>query len=350
MSNRIEDILGISERDLVLLKDEERAQFIYQSNQNMFFKNIKTNKLTSFGNFNIISIKELLGNTSLSNVNEKNVNDIKILYNIDIGELQGTMKTKDKCMVQVASNFNCLEVASNFTNPQKGTFIEDLKIDKTQGPAATFGPLSASLYRCHFCMSNYTGQTLTNQINLLSEFNKTLKLLCKSEIDVITIQNGKLIINNNQSKIIAQLFTQKSDSFVIVDELVNSIYIGIHENIPILYDRKEKKQIDQINYIDQVFSSTINYNINKFDTTYLLSKILLRAAYEGIYLAAIKNKTKNLYLTLIGGGSFNNDIKLIIESMKNAHNKYIKYSCLENVYLCLYDKKNTQIEQLIQNF
>lgn len=83
--------------------------------------------------------------------------------NIDIGKLQGLLKTKDKAIVQVASNFNCLEVSSRYSAPNSGNLTEYAHTDSTQEPAASFGPLAAYIYRAHFSLENFNGQTLKSR-------------------------------------------------------------------------------------------------------------------------------------------------------------------------------------------
>ena len=50
---------------------------------------------------------------------------------------------------QVASNFNCLEVAGAHVNPAGGSFVTDLMTDSTQGPAASSGAAVAAITRTH---------------------------------------------------------------------------------------------------------------------------------------------------------------------------------------------------------
>jgi hypothetical protein len=119
---------------------------------------------------------------------------------------------------------------------------------------------------------------------------------------------------------------------------INDIKIGLHTNISANYDRSQKcKFYPEGRIIDQVFTSTIQIHNNKYNKDKV--KLLLQAAYEGTYLAAIHRNTHKLVLTLIGAGAFNNPINIIIECLIDANILYAKHSKLEEVILPIYDRK-----------
>ena len=88
-----------------------------------------------------------------------------------------------------------------------------------------------------------------------------------------------------------------------------------------------------------VFDDTL-FNFHDEDLL-LYTQLLLRAAYEGSYLAAIKSGSKRLVLTLVGGGSFSNPIMLILDAIAHAHATWAGHpqSCLEEVILPIYPTK-----------
>lgn len=373
--SRVKEIIGISEKELIKLSQEDRQKLIRKREDkngrpNLYFVNLKNNKQTKIGNFTTFSINELLSfmNGELEILSDsstvKDPSRITILTSVDIGQLQATMKTQDCCMVQIASNFNCLEVPTQYSNPQSGNFIENYSRDRTQGPAASFGPLSASIYRAHFSMPNYMPQTLnieqvnTGQINLLEELSPWFNVV-----------NGKLLINSKHLKEIDEAIDFDALQF---RDFYKNVKFGLHTGCPVLYDRYgniSKEDLTsrtedsntnlnsgtefKFDEVDQVLVSTINYNNYKnsdYPIIDNISEMLLQAAYEGTYLAAQLRKTKNLYLTLIGGGAFSNHIDYIIKAIQNAHNKYARICYdLENVYLCLYDSENSYLFKTIHS-
>jgi len=98
--------------------------------------------------------------------------------------------------------------------------------------------------------------------------------------------------------------------------------------------------------VDQVCSATLCYGFvdGEFqlppEHMRNLTRALLRAAYEGAYLAAIKRGRHVLLLTLIGGASFRNPMDVIVEELANAHQKWSVHpaSQLREVRLVLYDR------------
>ena len=131
-SYRVQQIIGISERDLVKLSDQNRKRYIdYDSNE---FINSEDDSWISYGNFNMPSIEELkrevktklgfdpvlgLGKLSESKRSKIKINNVQIsvLDGIDIATIISTppeRKDKSKRMFQVASNFNCLEKSQVF--------------------------------------------------------------------------------------------------------------------------------------------------------------------------------------------------------------------------------------------
>ena len=69
-----------------------------------------------------------------------------------------------------------------------------------------------------------------------------------------------------------------------------------------------------------------------------VARTLLRAAYEATYLAAIFQRRKKLFLTVVGGGSFSNPVEIVVDEMKRAHNKWANHraSRLESCQVCLH--------------
>ena len=317
--SRVKDILGVTEEELLQLTIDERSSFIMGDT----FINKNNGKATPIGKFYTSSVQDLLNTLDTQLPKNNRHVPFKIITEADIGVIISSLKTKDKAMVQVASNFNCLEVPSRKTNIESGHLIESAHLDSTQGPAATFGPLAASLYRAHFYKG---GQGMNNQVNMLEDvepyFSKPI--------------NGKLTLSGHETDI--------ND----VDHVVKQIKCGIHENSVILYGRdKDGRHFELYNaceLVDQVFNASINIrnygNRTSKSNQLKITRTLLRAAYESTYLSAIYRKREVLYLTLVGGGVFGNPIDMIVEELVRSHKLYSGHpqSSLKKVVLCLYDK------------
>ena len=325
LPSRVKALIGVTEQELVVSKD--KSQYITEKDGLLYFTNG-----TPIGEFSTPSIKDLKGMLSSTPVRARSKRcKLAVLQNTDTGVLQANLKTADKAMVQVASNFNCLEVPSRYRTPDCGDLVEYADQDTTQGPAACFGPLAGYLYRTHFVFGG-DGQTSNKQINLLENVTDYFGVPV----------NGKLTLKGDES-----LVTHP-------DSVVNAVKIGLHTDVSVIYGRNKQGlnyELDEpYPQIDQCFSSTINYNDYGQHTKNIdiISRTLLRAAYEGVYLSALTRQSKNLYLTMIGGGSFGNKESIILEEMTKAHLRWANHptSALENVYLCLYEPDSRIIEKL----
>lgn len=346
MSSRVKEIIGISELDLVQLDQKDHKQFILAdaTGSELCFINTETFNVTPIGSFKTLSVKalkELIEEIPYphSKKSDKNKCRFIIKEGVDIGELQSTLKTHNKAMVQVASNFNCLEVPSRYCPPNTGYLVDKAHKDSTQGPAASFGPLPAYLFRAHFSIPNFQGQVGDQQLNLLEDVGKYFG----------EPQNGKLTLYGNEEPI------RDGDT---MEKVVDMIKVGLHSDVRVIFGRDSKK----LNFclekpypmIDQCFNSTINLmdfgrKVHPKQLT-SITRALLRAAYESTYLSAIYKQRKVLYLTLIGGGCFHNPINMILEELVRAHKLWVSHpkSKLEQVYLCLYEKENKGIKAFLE--
>lgn len=380
MHCNVESILGVSESALVKLSATERKAFLGTGDHGSpCFVNRTTGQRSSYGNFQVLTVADLRQRVeSMAAVARSRPPDHKKQHKppvslttkskIDIGELQATtLRTNDDAMVQVASNFNCLENGSISRPPDCGNLVNGACTDRTQGPAAVFGPLSAYLYRAHFVAlgEGLIGQTREGRgINLLQNVSQYFG----------TPINGKLRLQGDEIPV--------QD----VDAVVDQICIGLHSNVPVMFGRNKDGNIflnihsrhppssnkkkpkpkttniqtssasaDTTPYypkIDQVFNASINMNYigrmskacrkhshgNVQEAANHMSRVLLRASYEGLYLAAIAQERRQLYLTLVGGGSFGNEFNIILQEMQRAHDKWAGHpaSRLELCQICLY--------------
>ena len=190
-------------------------------------------------------------------------------------------------MFMVASNFNCLEVASERTNPFNGHFITRLMSDSTQGPSASGG----------------------------AAFGSILRVIANADRPINLLENTPLASSVNNGK----LYYKKSTPLPDPDDVM----IGLHTNVAASFLRStECRYNSRANRINQVYTSTCICTDGKPNA---LSKVLLDAAYEGVYLAAIRTQAPKIYLTLIGGGVFRNSRDLIYRSILRAHQLYSKY-------------------------
>mmetsp|Transcript_88169 Transcript_88169/g.169775 ORF Transcript_88169/g.169775 Transcript_88169/m.169775 type:complete len:384 (-) Transcript_88169:192-1343(-) len=265
---------------------------------------------------------------------------LNVVDGIDIGNYQASFRTDDRVMVQIASNFHCLENGSPFLSADCGHLVSNYAMDCTQGPAAAFGVPAASLLRAHYAFKadgvnpSLWGQSHERQVNLIAD-------ICGAEPynfcgDCV---NGKARLKGNERPVTCEL----------IDVVTGRVKVGLHSDAQVVFRRGSSRStigvVSEPQFVDQVCSATLCYGFA--DSIYKpppeqlsnLTRALLRAAYEGAYLAAIVRGRRRLLLTLIGGASFRNPHEMILEELNRAHQRFSLHpaSQLEEVQLVLYE-------------
>jgi len=253
-------------------------------------------------------------------------------HTVDIGLLQANPDNID-AVFQVASNFSALEPTGISHYPEGG--ITGYIYDYTQGPFASISAAPGLFYRMYGIFYDPTKpptdwrQTKEHQIELLGGTSKYPRLK-----EVFPVTNGY----------VNYLYNPESLNLLFTEKDYEEIRIGYHRDIQVLYgftngdkqyDIKDKQQV-----INQVFTAAIDFgslNASSQNNPIVIKRAqaLLDAAYEGTFLAAATNKKKKVFLTLIGGGVFGNDISWIANAMVKNKN-FIKDYGLD-VTLIVYD-------------
>jgi len=328
--------LGVSEEDVIHAKQ----QFIDDS-QN--FKRTD-GQLWPAGEFACRSVVELQEEVAGLPTADRGADDIcplNVIDGIDIGNYQASFRTDEKIMVQIASNFHCLENGSPFLSADCGFLVSNYAMDSTQGPAAAFGVPAASLLRAHYAFKvdgvdpSLWGQSEERQVNLIAGICAAGPLnFCGDCI------NGKARLKGDERPVTREL----------VDMVAGRVKVGLHSDAQVVFRRGSSRGtigvVSEPQLVDQVCSATLCYGFA--DSLYRpppeqlsnLTRALLRAAYEGAYLCAIVRRRRRLLLTLIGGACFGNPHEIILEELKRAHQRYSLHpaSQLEEVQLLLYER------------
>jgi hypothetical protein len=272
----------------------------------------------NMGSFETYTIDEL--KNKITNIKKNESKKIKVMFRkkkdknnehmFDTSQLQFT--SQDGTLFQVASNFNCHELGSPQKSVFSGKYITQLMVDCTQGPSASGGAVFGAFLR--------VSKHKNKEINLLED---TLTLIPN---------NGKLYNSTNFEQFNADL-----------------IKIGLHKNVQASFCRSDYifAYNPNASKIDQVFTSTCI--LNKYDNYFNLADILLEKAYEGTYLSAILRSSPKIVLTLIGGGTFNNPISLIVNKIIKIHDLYSQYLPTDcEVVLPVYEPNRYDIENLFK--
>ncbi|SLN75596.1 hypothetical protein [Oceanibacterium hippocampi] len=220
-------------------------------------------------------------------------------------------------LFQVASQFNLLEMTGPGVTPEQGVTI--YKDDHTQGPACAIAAGAATIYRNYFApVGDSSGQTATRQLDGLAELGDALaKGTGRPVADLWTMRNGYALATLPGLRAIAGYLETLTPARI--DELRGQLRIGLHRDVEVTDaigpDRPR---------VSQAFCSALPVAYGKHPVAEWapFAKLVLEAAYEATLRAALLNAqgggSNVVFLTLLGGGAFGNEIDWIHGAMRRA--------------------------------
>ncbi len=240
-------------------------------------------------------------------------------------------------LFQVASQFNLLEMPSPQVTPEQG--VTNYENDHTQGPACAIAAGAGTIYRNYFVdVNGKIGQSFDNQIDCLADLGKVLG---NSDNHLWEMKNGYAFASETGLREITKRIRSSSESEI--DDLRKLLRIGVQWDTEVTISESHHTVL-------QAYCSAlpVAYSQLSPELWFEFAKVILEASYEATICAGILNylNTGNnkLYLTLIGGGVFGNDINWIVEALQRSLNLY------ENVGLdvaIVNRKSNDYIHELI---
>lgn len=284
----------------------------------------KTDNRYYCGEFEIKRLASMRANNPLNNYNS----EIKFSEIVsDITELHNNPEN-EYAVFQVASQFNCLEMASPEYTPEMGIDIYDE--DNTQGPKCAICCGSGTLYRNYFLNC---GQP---QINTLSDLSNQIN----PTNDIWNMVNGYLIfVDEYSAKYIDDLILLSGSHYS------NYYSTGIQKLTEV--NNSQNHQL-----VTQVYCSAvpINYNLRINPRIYSnFCKFILDCIYEITFYIALENYnlTGNgkLFLTLVGTGAFGNPEAWAISSIQKALRKFEKTPL--DIKIVSYKNKNNNLIDLL---
>jgi len=259
---------------------------------------------------------------------------------------------------QVASQFNCLEFPEPWYTPDSG--IGKYYMDPSQGPASSVSAAAATVFRNYFAKvptanGEYQyGQTAEHQIDNLARITNNLSGR------YITVKNGYARATCENLKL---MNAEKKNL-----QLGSYLRVGVHSDVgvtvgvvltPDYTKMTVKPPRDQI--ITQVFCSAVGI-VPKIGCTDLalwepFARMVLDATYEATFLAALSNAANHknhgasnvLYLTLVGGGVFGNELTWIFDSIRKAADKY-KERNLKVIIVAFDEARTDETEIKVKEF
>ncbi len=306
---------------------------------------IKKNKLKSlvnkkeyiFGTLEIASLASLRKEAFKAPFNGK-IKVQEIVANVQDLHIN---PSNQRALFQVASQFNLLEMVTPHITPQMGVGIyED---DPTQGPACAIAAGAGTIYRNYFVpLNGEVGQSTTNQIDTLADIAKALG---NNNNSLWKMQNGYALLSLEGAQKVNQHLQNLNETQK--DKLRQKLKIGIQWNTQVTLANCS-------HLVSQAYCSALPVAYMPYEKSLLknFATLILEAAYEATFCAAIINMQKNnnnkLFLTLLGGGAFGNDINWIIQALYRALNLFKKSNL--DVSIVSYKKFNPYVKELLSKF
>jgi hypothetical protein len=259
-----------------------------------------------------------------------------------VGNVQEFHKEEENqgALFQAASQFNLLEMVGPHISPERGVDIYER--DYTQGPACAIACGAGTIYRNYFVkLNNQVGQTSSNQINCLEEIGKALN---NEKSFLWEMKNGYALATKDGLLSISQQIKELSKNEY--EELKEKLRIGLQWDTEVTISTK--KQL-----VTQAYCSAlpIAYSHIESDLWKDFASLILEATYEATFYAALKNfyKTENnkLFLTLVGGGAFGNNLNWIFDAIKHSINKFRNTPL--DVKIVTFGNSNSNVRKFVQS-
>ena len=272
------------------------------------------------GRFTCRSVKELretaLGHLRRFESSERS--HIEIVHDVVEDALQLHCRYPG-AVIQAASQLNCLEFPHPNVTPEHG--VTDYVDDDTQGPACAMACAGGTVYRNYFApVRGGIGQTAERQFNNLDGVEEIL-----GEPKLWQVKNGYIFSTEaNLSRLLSTLRG-------IEDEIIDAVRVGVHEDVGVTFQERfiETPPTNAL-IVTQIYCSALScaYSGIPNQCWEQFARLVLDACYEATLWASVVNSIErtelekpyrnDVFLTLIGGGVFGNDLEWILTAMIRA--------------------------------
>jgi len=288
------------------------------------------------GTLEVLSLKELRERVNQLGIKEGKITIEEVIS--DSKELHIEPANKG-ALFQAASQFNLLEMSSPLITPNDG--IARYEMDRTQGPACAIAAGAGTVYRNYFASVNdKVGQSADNQIDCLSLLDKTLN---NDENNIWEMSNGYALLKNDGLEILNDQLTKLNN--VEIDGLRQLFQIGIQWNTQVTLSNEPD------HLVSQAYCSAlpISYSFSDMKLSEPFARLILEAAYEATFCAAIINAqhsgNKSLFLTKIGGGVFGNESGWIMDAIRRSIIIYRDYDL--DVKITSYGASDSAVKEML---
>ncbi len=220
-------------------------------------------------------------------------------------------------LFQVASQFNLLEMVSQNVSPEQG--VTRYQNDHTQGPACAIAAGAATIYRNYFVpVEGHPGQTAKRQLDGLAALGAALSSALELPVGSLwKMQNGYALVTRGGLDAIGRhLGTLPADE---LDGLRAQLRIGIHRDVEVTEATAPVRPL-----VSQCFCSALPVAYTRISAAHWepFALFVLEAAYEATVWAAVLNAKRGVsnvvFLTLLGGGAFGNQMGWICAALRRA--------------------------------
>lgn len=305
------------------------AEFLISKVNGMKFKS---------GRLEIPTLREL----KLSCQSPENYSD-NLIITEQIGDIKQIHKDPANrgAMFQAASQFNLLEMVNPDVSPESGVGIYEY--DLTQGPACAIACGAGTIFRNYFVNVNgETGQSGDRQIDCLDEIGKAFN---NERERLWKMKNGYALAGADGLKDISRHLSGLS--MEQYESLKEKLRIGVQWNTEVTISLNRQS-------VSQAYCSALPVAYSHVPSIFWrdFAYLILEATYEATFFAALKNYETNgnnkLFLTLVGGGAFGNEMSWIVGAIQQALHKF-KSTPLE-VKIVSYGSPKPQVSRLVESF
>lgn len=224
-------------------------------------------------------------------------------------------KSNANALFQVASQFNLLEMVSPEITPEHGVGIYEQ--DLTQGPACAIAAGAGTIYRNYFApVSGRPGQSADNQIDCLARIGE---MLGNTSQRLWQMVNGYAVPTSIGLAEINQSLEAMGEAGR--DRVRQALQIGLQWDTQVTLEGCS-------HLVSQAYCSAMPVSYSNYSQKLWepFARLILEAAYEAVFCAAILNRERSgcgtLYLTLLGGGAFRNRPEWILGAIQRAVHLY----------------------------
>lgn len=244
-------------------------------------------------------------------------------------------------LFQVASQFNLLEMMAPDVTPERGIGIYER--DPTQGPACAIAAGAGTIYRNYFAdVNGRSGQTSDNQFDCLAPIGA---ILGNTDQRLWQMVNGYALPTDTGLQQINQRLQDIDEAER--DQLRQALQIGLQWKTQVTKD-------DASHTVSQAFCSAlpIAYTRHSLELWAPFAMLVLEATYEATLCAARINAdqtgNRTLFLTLVGGGAFGNEMEWITRAIQRALSLHVD----SGLDVCFVSRSNgnPHVAQIVSKF